>query len=96
MTTLSNSEKPEGRRKAEDELFNRARMYQSVFDPESPTVQAVLKDLAEFCRAHESTFHQDPRVHALQEGRREVWLRIANHLNLPSQKLWELYTGTKF
>jgi hypothetical protein len=51
----------------------------------------VLKDLAKFCRAHESTFHKDPRAHAVMEGRREVWLRIQNQLNLTDEELWALY-----
>lgn len=36
----------------------------------------VLSDLGRFCRAKEPTWHQDPRVHALLEGRRETFLRI--------------------
>jgi hypothetical protein len=51
----------------------------------------VLRDLAKFCRAHETTFNPDPRAHALAEGRREVFLRIANHMNLTEDELWELY-----
>jgi len=65
--------------------------YLTVFNLESPQVQNVLRDLARFCRAHDTTFHQDQRIHALMEGRREVWLRIQEHLNLDSDKLWELY-----
>lgn len=42
----------------------------------------VLADLRDFCRARETTFDADPRTHALLEGRREVWLRIANALAL--------------
>jgi hypothetical protein len=43
-------------------------------------VEALL-DLAEFCRANESCFHEDPRMHAALEGRREVWLRIQEHIH---------------
>ena len=49
--------------------------------------QAVLEDLAWFCRADQTTFHPDPRVHALMEGRREVWLRIKEHLDLDLEDL---------
>ena len=49
--------------------------------------QAVLADLARFCRADQTTFHPDPRVHALMEGRREVWLRIKEHLDLDLEDL---------
>lgn len=55
--------------------------------------QTVLRDLARFCRANASTFHEDPRAHALAEGRREVWLRIQNHLNLSPAELFRLSTG---
>lgn len=51
----------------------------------------VLKDLAKFCRANESTFHPDARAHAVAEGRREVWLRIQKHLQLSDEQLWMLY-----
>ena len=60
---------------------------------QSPPGVEVLKDLARFCRAHESTFHPDPRAHALAEGRREVWLRIEHHLKLSPDELWSLYSG---
>ena len=56
-----------------------------------PHGEAVLADLAKFCRARETTFHADPRVHALMEGRREVWLRIAHHLNLSEDELFNHY-----
>lgn len=49
----------------------------------------VLKDLARFCRAHHSTSIMsrtagviDPIASAQAEGRREVWLRILEHLHL--------------
>lgn len=55
----------------------------------------VLADLAKFCRAGQSTFHPDPRVHALLEGRKEVWTRIVNHLNLSDEDLFEIYQQGK-
>lgn len=72
-------------------LNERRYAYQATF--RGPMGEVVLKDLARFCRAHESTFHVDPRAHALAEGRREVWLRIAEHLHLPPDQLWSLYSG---
>lgn len=57
----------------------------------TPFGDEVLRDLARFCRAHSSTFHPDPRAHALAEGRREVWLRIAQHLHLTEDELWRIY-----
>ena len=76
--------------RAKDFLFGRQRAYQQTFDLNNPENLAVLSDLAKFCRAHESTFHQDPRAHALAEGRREVWLRIQNHLRMDSESLWKI------
>lgn len=69
----------------------RKRAYDRVFDPAGVDQKIVLKDLARFCRADQSTFNPDPRVHALIEGRREVWLRIQTYLNLTPDQLWELY-----
>lgn len=67
--------------------------YAEVFEIDKPGHVLVLKDLARFCRAHSSTFHLDARAHALQEGRREVWLRIMEHLNLDDKTLWKLYNN---
>ena len=53
----------------------------------------ALLDLAEFCRANESCFHEDPRMHAALEGRREVWLRIQEHLHLTPAQLMALRQG---
>lgn len=73
-------------------LWNRQKAYRTVFSPQNPYLGVVLADLAKFCRAHDSTFHSDPRVHAILEGRREVWLRIARNLNLTPDELWGLYS----
>ena len=51
----------------------------------------VLEDLARFCRANESTFNADARLHAVAEGRREVWLRIQKHLQLTDEQLWAMH-----
>ena len=72
-------------------LFRRRYAYQQTF--KGPLGQEVLKDLAKFCRANDTTFHEDPRAHALAEGRREVWLRVQQHLNLTPEQLWALYDG---
>lgn len=67
-------------------LEQRQKAYQAI-PPDA------LIDLAEFCRANESCFHQDPRVHAALEGRREVWLRIQEHLHLTPAQLMALRLG---
>lgn len=72
-------------------LGDRRYAYRATF--KGPLAEVVLKDLARFCRAHSSTMHVDPRAHALAEGRREVWLRLQNHLQLTPDQLWELYQG---
>lgn len=59
----------------------------------SPAGQRVLEDLAKFCRANTTCFDPDPRIHAVLEGRREVWLRIQNHLNMTPEDLFILLNG---
>lgn len=70
--------------------------YSRVFDRQSPHTRIVLADLARFCRAHESTFHADPRVHAVLEGRREVWLKIEQMLQLTTEEIYELHKIKEF
>lgn len=70
-------------------VSGRKGSYQRVFN--GPSGQDVLLDLARFCRAHSSTFHPDPRMAAQLDGRREVWLRIQQHLQLSDDQLWELF-----
>lgn len=73
-------------------LTTRKRNYQTTFAGVGG--EAVLEDLARFCRADESTFNTDPRVSALMEGRREVWLRITKHLNLSPDELARYFNPT--
>lgn len=79
--------------KARRWLHGRKQSYQMTFRENDPDVDMCLADLAKFCRADKSTFHPDSRAHAVLEGRREVWLRIQQHLNLDVDKLWDLYKG---
>jgi hypothetical protein len=72
-------------------LNDRRYAYQKTFN--GPLAEIVLKDLARFCRAHESTFNSNDRAHVLAEGRREVWLRLQHHLKLTPDQLWDLYSG---
>lgn len=69
------------------------RAYCQVFG--GPSGQMVLADLAKFCRADRSCLDEgaDPRMHAVYEGRREVWLRIQQHLRLTPEELFQLYSG---
>lgn len=50
----------------------------------------VLRSLAQFCYADQTTFDTDARVHARLEGRREVWLEIQRVLNLDDAALLRL------
>jgi len=70
-------------------LASRRSAYVRTF--KNPVGGVVLKDLAKFCRAHESTGHADPTVAARLDGRREVWLRIQHNLQLSDAELWSIY-----
>lgn len=71
-------------------IGRKASFYRAVFNPETVAASEVLRDLAIFCRAHEPTFHPDPRVEGILQGRREVWLRIQNYAQLKTEDLVEL------
>ena len=72
-------------------LSRRRHAYVALFN--SPYGKVVLEDLAAFCRARESVFHPDSRVTDVMIGRREVWDRIRDHLNLSDEELYSLATG---
>jgi hypothetical protein len=74
-------------------LLGRKGAYARTFNIESRDAQVVLTDLSKFCRAHSSTGHTDPHMAARLDGRREVWLRIQQHLHLDDETLWLLYGG---
>lgn len=65
--------------------------YNRVFDKNSVHTETVLKDLARFCRAHTTTYNPDARIHAVLEGRREVWLRIQERLQMTTEEIYELH-----
>jgi hypothetical protein len=70
-----------------DKFRLRKRAYEGI-------PQDVRTDLAHFCRANETCFHADPRIHAVLEGRREVFLRMMRHWALTPAQLFELYRHT--
>ena len=77
-----------------DQAFlDRQSAYQLLFSSE--TAKAVLEDLARFCRANKSCFHEDARIHAVLEGRREVWLRIKEHLELSPDEFLQIHKSRK-
>ena len=68
--------------------------YQITFSGDGGA--AVLSDLGRFCRADEPCWSEDQRHHARLEGRREVWLRIQNELNLPVEELLQRRVGDSY
>jgi hypothetical protein len=77
--------------KLKDLFRGRLIAYNRVFEKDSPFTDVVLRDLAKFCRAHESTFHTDPRVASMIDGRRQVWLRIMENLKLTEDQIYKLH-----
>lgn len=73
--------------------FLRGRRVAYVRTFSNPAAQDVLIDLATFCRANEPCFTGDRDTSLIAEGRREVWLRIQQHLNLTAEELFKLYRG---
>lgn len=53
----------------------------------APGAMLAIAHLAKFCRWGETCFHQDPRIHAVLEGRREVMQLILDYMNLPVDEL---------
>lgn len=80
--------------KLKEELFARQKAYIQTF-VKNEAAKKVLDDLSKFCREKESCFEVDPRAHALLEGRREVLLRIKDHLDLKSDDLFSKYYKPK-
>lgn len=82
-----------------DFLEQRKRAYQVAFG--NPAGAAALDDLAMFCRATESCvvaargYPLDLHRTLVVEGRREVYLRIREHLDLTTEQLFELYAQRK-
>jgi hypothetical protein len=78
-------------------LEERRRAYRLCFG--SVAGQAVLRDLAEFCRVKSSSLSPgpsgsvDPYLTVALEGRREVWLRIEQHSGLALDDLITVLGG---
>jgi hypothetical protein len=75
-------------------LGNKKRAFQLAFSATNPADVIVLEDLAKFCRATESCVVPGNHDKTLVlEGRREVWLRIQEYINLTPDQLYVLKTG---
>jgi hypothetical protein len=70
------------------------REWKNAFDIfKTPQGQIVFKDLMQFCYFLDSTFDPDPYERAKREGRRQVFLRIAQNINLTVDEAYRVYTG---
>jgi hypothetical protein len=71
-------------------LHGRTAAYRAVFA--TPAGAQVLADLARFCRMTTSTYDPTRPPEAMHhlEGRREVFLRIAQHLHLDASEIYQL------
>lgn len=75
-----------------DRIVGRRQDYRAIFltpgGDLNPRAVRVMGDLARFCRANQACIvygpngQIDPIASAVVQGRREVWLRIADHLHL--------------
>ena len=59
----------------------------------SPAGQSVLADLAAYCRANETVARPTQDETYILIGRREVWLRIQEYLQLTPEELFAIKTG---
>lgn len=79
-----------------DFICDRQKCYQHTFNKEDHGDMETLADFAKFCHAGTSTFHTDPRISALLEGRREAYLHVVQNLSLNPEELFKLGTGASF
>jgi hypothetical protein len=81
-------------------IFSRRQAYRAMFQPgghSTTAAEIVLADLQKFCRATRSAVMVNPVTGAIDEratfvaeGRREVWLRITQHLNISDADLFRI------
>lgn len=75
-----------------ENIKNRMISYKNCFDTSQLENRAVLTDLALFCRMFTTTADpiqaEDPKI---LEGRRQVFLRIQEHLQFECMQLYQLH-----
>lgn len=71
-----------------DEFKDWKSGYQIFRTPEG---QAVLHDLLEYCHFLDDTFLPDAHERSAREGRRQVFLRIIQALNLSVEELLQVW-----
>ncbi len=69
----------------------RKKSYQSIFGKSGAAGSEAMRDLAKFCYAAKSCAVPNHDLTLVLSGRREVWLRICEHLNLQPEELAALY-----
>lgn len=74
-----------------DFIGRRKKSYQSIFGPAGAAGSEAVQDLAKFCFATKTTADPNRDLSLIKQGRREVWLRICEHLNLQPEELAALY-----
>lgn len=76
-------------KKARRFLMRRRHVYTLTF--RSIPGEEVLADLSRFCHANKTTAHPNRDLSLILQGRREVWLRIANHLHMTPDELYRVF-----
>jgi hypothetical protein len=74
-----------------DIIRRRKQAYTQTFSDEDRFNREVMADLARFCRANETTFHENQRMSDVLIGRREVFLRIAHHMGMSESELYDKF-----
>lgn len=69
------------------------KSYKETF--EGKAGELVLKDLARVCAPSKSAFDENDRVHAFNEGKRVVWLRIQKMLNMTEEDVYNAAKETE-
>ena len=79
----------------EENLLETLRQKKGAFQVtfNNPTGQQVLLDLAKVCGEGVTVYDVNDREHCRKTGRYEVWLYIAQLLNLSTEELFTLATG---
>lgn len=78
-----------------ERLGRRSKAYRFVFGAPGTANHDFLVDIMAFCRVNETAWSDDARHHARLEGRREVGLRILDHLRLEPDEIVALYRAVR-
>lgn len=69
----------------------RKKSYQQLFGVNGALGTEAMKDLARYCYATKSCAVPNHDLTLVLSGRREVWLRICEHLHLEPEELASIY-----